>query len=247
MPFLVGAADRLPNLGSPARSMPSLAAPAAGCCSPICRLLADPAAVSGADTGLSATRCRRSPTRSSSPACAQHGIDYARVRLWGSVGFVAASLAGGGDRPAFCGCGDPGGAGRGLPRRLSPRRCAAARRRAGGLRRSPTAFAASFADPGAARALIAGSLVLGARRLLRLRQPLLGSRRAFSGRLIGALWAFSVVAEIGALLGRPSSCPAGARAASSSLAAHRRAASAGCSFPSPRRPPRRSPCRRCTR
>ena len=126
----------------------------------------------------------------------QHGIDYARVRLWGSAGFMAGSLAAARGRAAFR---RRRGACR-ARRRLCGRRRdgAAVAARAGAARRVGEVRPEEGVSPirrFAAR-LIAGTLTLGAHGVFYTFGTLYWQANGFSGALIGALWAYSVAVEV---------------------------------------------------
>ncbi len=124
----------------------------------------------------------------------EHGIEYPRVRLFGSIGFMAGNLAAGavegfsGDAilvvliaAYFAG---------GIFALLSP-----------SVPTPPTAaepfgLRRAFADPTLRRALIAGSLTLGAHGIFYTFGTLYWQAHHFSAALIGALWAYSVAVEV---------------------------------------------------
>jgi PPP family 3-phenylpropionic acid transporter len=124
-----------------------------------------------------------------------HGIDYARVRLWGSVGFMCGSLAAAAAVQKFSGDSVLGvlvaaylvAA---LIAFLSPRVP------------SPPVAAEKFglrkalAEPTLRRALIAGTLTLGAHGVFYSFGTIYWQQHGFSGGLIGGLWAYSVAVEV---------------------------------------------------
>jgi MFS transporter, PPP family, 3-phenylpropionic acid transporter len=125
----------------------------------------------------------------------QHGIDYARVRLWASVGFVAASLTAAvvADRTSgdvvflllvasfFAG----GVVALWLPHVSSAH-----------ISAEPYGFRRAFADPVLRRSLIAGGLLLGGNGAYYAFASLYWASHGFSAGVIGGLFAFSVVAEV---------------------------------------------------
>jgi MFS transporter, PPP family, 3-phenylpropionic acid transporter len=125
----------------------------------------------------------------------EHGIEYTRVRLWGSVGFMCGSLAAAAAVQRFSG--DSVLAVlvaayliSGVIAFLSPRvpsPPAAAEKF--GLKKA-------FADPTLRRALIAGTLTLGAHGIFYTFGTLYWQSKGFSSSLIGALWAYSVAVEV---------------------------------------------------
>lgn len=125
----------------------------------------------------------------------EHGNDYGRVRLWGSVGFMCGSLAAAAAVQRFSG--DSVLAVlvaaylvSGVIALLSPRvpsPPAAAEKF--GLKKA-------FADPTLRRALIAGTLTLGAHGVFYSFGSIYWQSQGFSGALIGALWAYSVAVEV---------------------------------------------------
>jgi MFS transporter, PPP family, 3-phenylpropionic acid transporter len=125
----------------------------------------------------------------------KHGIDYARVRLWGSLGFMGGTLAG---AAAVERVGEEAV----LPviavsyilagafAMVSPRvPTAAVGGETVGMRRA-------LFDPTLRRALIAGNLVLGGHGAFYAFGSLFWQTQGFSGSLIGVLWAYSVAAEV---------------------------------------------------
>jgi MFS transporter, PPP family, 3-phenylpropionic acid transporter len=123
-----------------------------------------------------------------------HGIDYGRVRLWGSVGFIAANL---GAAAVLRGlAGDAillllGGAclvgslvGFLLPRVVAPR----------GV--EPFGVRRALSDPILRRSLVAGGLILAAHAAYYTFGSVYWRGLGFSTGTIGALWAFGVVVEI---------------------------------------------------
>jgi PPP family 3-phenylpropionic acid transporter len=125
----------------------------------------------------------------------EHGIDYGRVRLWGSVGFMIGSLLAAAFVQRFSGdvvllllvlsyfAG-------GLVALLSPpvpSPPAAAEKF--GLKKA-------FGDPTLRIALIAGTIVLGAHGVYYTFGTIYWRSLGFSGALIGALWAYSVAIEV---------------------------------------------------
>jgi PPP family 3-phenylpropionic acid transporter len=125
----------------------------------------------------------------------EHGVDYGRVRLWGSAGFMCGSLVAAAAVQRFSG--DSVLAvlvlaylTSGLIALLSPRVP------------SPPATAEkfgvkkAFANPTLRRALIAGTLTLGAHGVFYSFGTLYWQSNGFSSALIGALWAYSVAVEV---------------------------------------------------
>ena len=124
----------------------------------------------------------------------RHGIDYGRVRLWGSVGFIVANLG----AAAILGglSGDAilvllGGAflagsliGFGLPRVSAPR----------GL--EPFGVRRTLSDKVLRRTLVAGGLILSAHAAYYTFGSVFWRGLGFSTATIGGLWAFGVVVEI---------------------------------------------------
>src|SRR6185503_13629453 len=125
----------------------------------------------------------------------EHGIDYARVRLWGSVGFMIGSLLAAaaverlpGDSVMVALVLSYGAAA--LLALLAPRVAAPpVAVEKFGLRKA-------FADPILRRALIGATLVLGSHGVFYAFGTLYWQQKGFSGVLIGTLWAYSVAAEI---------------------------------------------------
>ncbi|MGH6925574.1 MAG: MFS transporter [Propylenella sp.] len=125
----------------------------------------------------------------------EHGIDYARVRLWGSLGFLGGTLVGSVAVQYF--------ASEAVLQVL-----VAAYLLAGALAmispRVPTAAVGgesigmrlAFSDPTLRRALIAGNLILGGHGAFYAFGSLYWQAQGFSGGLIGVLWAYSVAVEI---------------------------------------------------
>ncbi len=124
-----------------------------------------------------------------------HGIDYPRVRLWGSAGFMSGSLAAAAAAEHFAGNAVlvvliAAYAAAGVIALLSPRvptPPVAAEKF--GLKRA-------FADPTLRRALIAGTLTLGAHGVFYSFGTLYWQANGFSSTLIGSLWAYSVAVEV---------------------------------------------------
>jgi MFS transporter, PPP family, 3-phenylpropionic acid transporter len=125
----------------------------------------------------------------------QHGIDYARVRLWGSAGFMSGSLVAAAAAQHFAGnavlavliCAYTAA---GLMALISP--CVPAPPPAAekfGLKKA-------FADPTLRRALMAGTLTLGAHGVFYSFGTLYWQSKGFSPTLIGSLWAYSVAVEV---------------------------------------------------
>lgn len=122
-----------------------------------------------------------------------HGIDYGRVRLWGSVGFIAANFIaaavvarGSGDAVLvllaiafFAGS----VVGLALPG-------------VGVAGPQPAGFRQAFTDPTLRRAILAGSLLLGGHGAYYAFGSIYWQSLGFSQTLIGGLWAFGVVAEV---------------------------------------------------
>jgi MFS transporter, PPP family, 3-phenylpropionic acid transporter len=125
----------------------------------------------------------------------EHGVAYARVRLWGSVGFMMGSLVAAAAVQEFSG--DSVLAVlvaaylvSGLVALLSPKVPAPpAAAEKFGLRKA-------FAEPTLRRALIAGTLTLGAHGVFYSFGTIYWQSQGFSGGLIGALWAYSVAVEV---------------------------------------------------
>jgi PPP family 3-phenylpropionic acid transporter len=126
----------------------------------------------------------------------EHGIDYGRTRLWGSIGFIAATFltaaaidhfsAGAMLGVLFAAFVVGSVVGILLPHVTTPPRIGDHY----GLRRA-------LKEPILARQLIAGNLVLAGHGAYYAFGSLYWNAQGFSEGLIGALWAFSVVAEIG--------------------------------------------------
>ena len=124
-----------------------------------------------------------------------HGIEYARVRLWGSAGFMVGSLAAAAAVERFSGDSVlavivaayvlSGLIALWAPKVPAPP--AAAEKF--GLRRA-------FADPTLSRVLVAGNLTLGAHGVFYSFGAIYWQQQGFSGALIGALWAYSVAVEV---------------------------------------------------
>jgi MFS transporter, PPP family, 3-phenylpropionic acid transporter len=125
----------------------------------------------------------------------EHGNDYGRVRLWGSAGFMLGSLVAAAVVQKYSGNSVLAvlvGAYlfSALIALLSPRVP------------SPPATAEkfgllkAFADPTLRRALIAGTLTLGAHGIFYTFGTLFWQSKGFSSSLIGALWAYSVAVEV---------------------------------------------------
>jgi PPP family 3-phenylpropionic acid transporter len=125
----------------------------------------------------------------------EHGVDYGRVRLWGSAGFMLGSLVAAAAVQRFSG--DSVLAvlvlaylASGLIALLSPRvPSPPATAEKFGLKKA-------FADPTLRRALIAGTLTLGAHGIFYTFGTLYWQSKGFSSALIGALWAYSVAVEV---------------------------------------------------
>jgi PPP family 3-phenylpropionic acid transporter len=125
----------------------------------------------------------------------EHGIEYPRVRLFGSIGFMLGTLVAAAAVQRFTGdaviavlvaayltCG--------LVALFSPPVPApppAAEKF--GLKKA-------FADPVLRRALVAGTMVLGAHGVFYTFGTLFWQAHGFGGGLIGALWAYSVAVEV---------------------------------------------------
>lgn len=128
----------------------------------------------------------------------EHGIDYARVRLWGSVGFIAGSFAAGALLRLLPGDGVIGALialslaaaalGLMLPHVSQP----VGAGRPAGLR-----MLASV--PALRRAVLGGGLVIASHAAFYALGSLYWRRAGFSETTISALWAFGVAAEIGLL------------------------------------------------
>jgi len=124
-----------------------------------------------------------------------HGVDYARVRLWGSVGFVAASFVTALAIRAFA----TDGvfvvlvlccfAGVAISLALPHVSGTNAPTERYGLRRA-------LSDPVMRRALIAGNLILATHGVYYAFASLFWQSQGFGEGLIGGLWAFSVLAEV---------------------------------------------------
>ncbi len=192
-PFVVGAADRFPSL----RSAAAVYALAAGLIYaalfffsgfwPILFFSALAFMFWGAQGPLSDATTLYGVRR--------HGIDYARVRLWGSLGFLAGTLVGATAVERYTDTAV-------LPvlvasyllagalARVSPRvPTTAVGGESVGMRHALT-------DPTLRRALIAGNLVLGGHGAFYAFGSIYWQEQGFSGSLIGVLWAYSVAAEI---------------------------------------------------
>lgn len=126
----------------------------------------------------------------------EHGIDYARVRLWGSAGFVAASIAGAAVMGQFAGqsvltllaaaylaCG--------AVALVLPRVTKA------GVVAEPYGLRRAFRDPTLRNALLAGNLITASHAAFYTFGSLYWKSQGFGEETIGALWAFAIVAEIG--------------------------------------------------
>jgi PPP family 3-phenylpropionic acid transporter len=124
-----------------------------------------------------------------------HGIDYARVRLWASVGFVAASLAAAvvADRTSgdvvFALLVASFFAGAAVALLLPHVSSSAVAAEPHGLRRA-------FADPVLRWSILAGGLALGSNGAYYAFGSLYWAAHGFAPGVIGALFAFSVVAEV---------------------------------------------------
>ena len=125
----------------------------------------------------------------------EHGIDYGRVRSWGSVGFMTGSLAAAAVVQQFSGDAVltvliAAYIVSGLIALASPKVPAPpAAAEKFGLKKA-------FADPVLRRALIAGTLTLGAHGVFYSFGAIYWQSHGFSGGLIGALWAYSVAVEV---------------------------------------------------
>ncbi len=125
----------------------------------------------------------------------QHGIDYARVRLWGSAGFMSGSLVAAAAAQHFAGnavlavliCAY---ATAGLMALISPRVPAPP------VAAEKFGLKKAFAHPVLRRALIAGTLTLGAHGVFYSFGTLYWQSKGFSPTLIGSLWAYSVAVEV---------------------------------------------------
>jgi PPP family 3-phenylpropionic acid transporter len=125
----------------------------------------------------------------------QHGIEYGRVRLWGSAGFMSGSLAAAAATQHFAGnavlailiCAYTTA---GVIALISPRVPAPP------VATEKFGLKKAFADPILRRALIAGTLVLGAHGVFYSFGTLYWQANGFSSTLIGALWAYSVAVEV---------------------------------------------------
>ena len=125
-----------------------------------------------------------------------HGIDYARVRLWGSVGFIAGSIGAAVAMREF--------RSDGLFLLLvvaffagSLIALALPRVSAAGNPLERVGVRQAFSDPVLRRALFAGNLVLASHAAYYVFGSLYWERHAFSAGAIGVLWSLGVVAEIG--------------------------------------------------
>ncbi len=124
-----------------------------------------------------------------------HGIDYGRVRLWGSAGFIGGSLAAAAVVQRFTGD---------AVLAVLVAAYAAAGVMALAAPRVPAPPVASekfglkkaFSDPTLRRALVAGTLTLGAHGVFYTFGTLYWQANGFSGALIGALWAYAVAVEV---------------------------------------------------
>ena len=150
------------------------------------------------------------------------GLDYGRMRLWGSLSFIAATLCGGWVVGHYGAASAiwlvvAGGV---LTTACGARACPADRARA--AEGGDHAAAAALGRSTGPAALAAVSRLLagggrdagGACDVLHLRHAALGQRKALSADWSGALWAIGVIAEIAAfqLLGAASAARSGGRA-----------------------------------
>jgi PPP family 3-phenylpropionic acid transporter len=123
------------------------------------------------------------------------GNDYGRVRLWGSAGFMLGSLAAAAAVQEFSGDAV-------LAILVGAYLVSAAVALLSPRVPSPPATAEkfglkkAFSDPTLRRALIAGTLTLGAHGIFYTFGTLYWQSKGFSSSLIGALWAYSVAAEV---------------------------------------------------
>jgi PPP family 3-phenylpropionic acid transporter len=125
----------------------------------------------------------------------QHGIDYARVRLWGSAGFMAGSLVAAAAAERFTGDAVmivmvAAFVAAGVTALVSPRVPAPP------VAAEKFGLKKAFSDPTLRRALLAGSLTLGAHGVFYSFGTLYWQEKGFSSTLIGALWAYSVAVEV---------------------------------------------------
>jgi PPP family 3-phenylpropionic acid transporter len=125
----------------------------------------------------------------------EHGIDYARVRLWGSVGFMIGNLLAAAAAQRFSGDSVM------IALVLSYFTAVLLALLAPRVAAPPVAvenfgLRKAFADPILRRALIGATLVLGSHGVFYAFGTLYWQQKGFSGGLIGTLWAFSVAAEI---------------------------------------------------
>ena len=126
----------------------------------------------------------------------QHGIDYGRVRLWGSVMFIVANFA---TAEILRTASEDGVFG------LQVASLTAAALiafwlpgvKSDGSVGAPARFGELIADPQLRFAVLAGSLILGAHAAYYAFGSIYWRELGFSARTIGALWAFSVVIEVG--------------------------------------------------
>ncbi len=193
LPLLVAAADRMPSLRFASALYALIATLFIAALAPLYGywpiLLASTAAlVFSAAIGPLSDAVILAGTRA-------HGIDYARVRLWGSVGFIAGNLAAAAAVERFA---DEAILAALVAANLVGFAAALALPRvpAVAVAGEPFGIRRVFADPTLRPALIAGSLVLGSNGAYYAFGSLFWQSHGFSGRLIGGLWAFSVVAEI---------------------------------------------------
>lgn len=126
----------------------------------------------------------------------RHGLDYGRVRLWGSVTFIIGNFA---TAEVLVGYSDNGVFGLltaafvlgGLAAFCLPRV------QDGPVKRGPAQLRQLISDPVLRRAVLAGSLVLATHGTYYTFGSLYWRELGFGARTIAALWACSVVIEIG--------------------------------------------------
>ncbi len=193
MPFLVGLADRLPSLGATGALYAGIAAilfavPILYPTFWVILIFVTAALVFWTAVGPFTDAVIVFGVR-------EHGIDYAQVRLWGSVGFMVGNLLAAAAAQRLSGDSvmiflvlSYGAAV--LLALLSPHVAAPP------LAVEKFGLKKAFADPILRRALIAGTLVLGSHGVFYAFGTLYWQHIGFSGILIGTLWAYSVAAEI---------------------------------------------------
>ena len=193
LPMLVALADRLPSLRFASALYAAIATMFFAALAPVygywpTLILAVGALVTGNAVGPISDAVILAGVRA-------HGFDYARVRLWGSVGFIAANLVAAAIVQHFA-------AGAILTTLVAANLvgfvAALALPKIPAVTTIGEAFSIrrAFADPVLRRALIAANLVLASNGAYYAFGSLYWQSLGFSERLIGGLWAFSIVAEI---------------------------------------------------